>query len=35
MATDCKQPTEAEKIDALEFVARVLVQIPDPIVVPS
>ena len=27
---DEPEPTEAEKIDAMEFVARVLVQIPDP-----
>jgi hypothetical protein len=24
------EPTEGERIDAMEFVARVLVQIPDP-----
>ena len=27
---DGSEPTEAERIDAMEFVARVLVQIPDP-----
>jgi hypothetical protein len=27
---DGSKPTEAERIDAMEFVARVLVQIPDP-----